>query len=1137
MSNIMNQDFPDNEEDEEDDFNPQPEIASDDELDAKEGGNNDEDDEDDVPKNRSRSDAKREPKSGLAQNDGQDDENEEDEEDEEEEEEEEEEDDDDDDDVEGQPSRKRRKRRRNQFIDVEAEVDEDDEEEPEEEDDLPGEEMHPDDLQELPPGADRDDRMHRELDRQREQQDAMDVEETAARLKERYGRASRGTGTGSAIVPQRLLLPSSSDPRIWRFKCKPGKEREAIGRIQDRFIERQGSREALKIITVFERGATIPGHVYVEAYKLDDIMPAVDGIQHMFLGTKPLMVPVEEMPDLLRTKKSKQLEPGMYVRPKRGLYQGDLALVEDVEPNGTQITLKIVPRLDYGLSEDANAAALYEPDGFGGQKRKRLPKVSTQRPQPRLFSENEARKRHNRLVQRNGGLSNNSFTYNNKTYVDGFLLETFQVKGVLSEDVNPTLEEVTKFASGADDGTENLDLAALSATLKTTSGTDYLPGDKVEIFRGEQKGLSGHAVQVYGDVVRMQVDEGPLTGDIIEAPIRDLRKLFREGDHVKVIGGSKYHDEVGMVVRVKDDRVTILTDSNQQELMVFSKDLREATDSGGMMGFSKFDLYQLVQLDAATVGCVIKVDRETLRVIDQNGSVRTVLQSSISNVLSNNRGAETVATDRDGNEMKKDDTVKEWSGEQRGGRAIHLHRGFAFVQNRESRENSGIFVTRSNNLITVAGKGGRIGNGPDLTKMNPLLKQGGGGPGAAMPPPQRGRDKLIGRTVKIRAGPQKGMIGIVKDSTALGAIIELHGKIKKITLPKEKLAVIDPQTGAVVHADAQTFGTGRPPPQMQRGPAPGGQTPSRGFGSTPMQSGGRTPAYAMQGGRTPAWKQDTGSRTPAYASGGQTAYGNGGQTSYGGATSYGGGGGSSVWGGSGAVSHEYHYVDIWFNIANLQYSNQHGTPTAAAAEPRPTSLARKHQRMQAVLRLLPLGSARLRQELVNIRLLQPMLHPVASPKPQQPIPRHLLQMTARDMSRLREAEAGNLGFERSHRRLGRLYTMSRSHPLVQFDKFGSVFQTLHDCSLPYLLRTHRHRHHGHSHICSTRLSRQSWATSSSSSLSRTAALSSFISPSTSARKASRSCWIVFVGRKCLLRCTGMMPGAAARAFGALTKLR
>ena len=58
--------------------------------------------------------------------------------------------------------------------------------------------------------------------------------------------------------------------------------------------------------------------------------------------------------------------------------------------------------------------------------------------------------------------------------------------------------------------------------------------------------------------------------------------MFKEGDHVKVIGASKYRDEVGMVVRVAEDRVTLITDANEKEIEVFSKDLREAADSSGM---------------------------------------------------------------------------------------------------------------------------------------------------------------------------------------------------------------------------------------------------------------------------------------------------------------------------------------------------------------------------------------------------------------------------------------------------------------------------------------------------------------------------------------------------------------------------
>lgn len=913
MANILDHNF---EDDEEDDFNPQPEVGSDDEGDAKprvevEG---EDDDDDQAPAARSRAETDGDDElreedgdgiNGAAEdeddgidngNDNGDAEEDEDNQDEEEEEE-------DEDDEEDQVSRKRRKTsKRNQFIDVEAEVDEDDEEEPEEEDDLPGEEMHPDDLQELPPGADRDDRMHRELDRQREAQEAMDVEETAARLKERYGRQARGAGAGAAIVPQRLLLPSVNDPRIWRLKCRPGKEREIVFSIQHRIVERSKSREPVQIYSAFERSGPMSGSLYVEAMRQDDIISSLEGITHIFFGTKPQMIPVEEMPDLLRTRKQKRLEPGMYVRPKRGLYAGDLAQVDAIEPNGTEVYLKLVPRLDYGLTEDANAPVM-ESDGQGGMKRKRVQRAVGQRPSARLFSEVEARKRHTRYLSKSTqSLMHNAWNYQGKEYVDGFLIEPFKIGTLETTNVNPTLEEVTKFAAGNDDGTENLDLAALAATLKTSAGADYLPGDKVQIYKGEQKGLTGRAVEVYGEVVRIRIGEGQLRGQTVEAPIRDLRKLFREGDHVKVIGGSKWQDEVGMVVRTKDDRITILKDSDQTEITVFAKDLREATDSGGVVGASKYDLFDLVQLDASTVGCIIKVDRESLRVMDQFGSIRTVLPSSISNKIERRRD-QGPAADRAGNEIKVGDTVREYGGESKSGSVQHVHRSYVFAQSRESRDNAGVWVARCGNVEIAAAKGGRVG--PDLTKMNTALRGPNAGAVPMPPPQQKGRDRLIGKTIKIRAGTTKGMIGIVKDTTDDMAIIELHAKNKKVTIAKDKLVVVDAQTGQTINSDARSFGSGRGGGPPGRTPMMGGQTPGRGFGGPPGASSARTPAYAMGGGRTPTWKQDSGARTPAYAGGGQTAYGGGGfggatayggQTSYGGATSYGGG---SVWGGAG----------------------------------------------------------------------------------------------------------------------------------------------------------------------------------------------------------------------------------------------
>ncbi|KAH0015882.1 transcription elongation factor Spt5, partial [Aureobasidium melanogenum] len=328
---FLNQDFGDASDDEEE-FNPAPAVASDDEADNNDDNDqrqeDNQDDDDDAQPNARRSSAQEDdqdddaaPSRSRATND--DDDEEEDDEDEEDDEEDEE-----DEDI-GHPRKRRRKGPRNQFLDVEAEVDDEDEEEPDEDDEIAGEEMHPDDLLELPAGAERDDRKHRELDRQRDLAASMDAEKQAQALKERYGR-NRAANVDSAVVPQRLLLPSVDDPKIWRLKCKPGKEREVVFAIMKRIEDRAGTREPLQLISAFERGGVMAGNLYCEARHVEDVTNALEGLQDVYMGTKPMMVPITEMPDLLRTRKSKALEPGMYVRVKRGKYAGDLAQIDEV---------------------------------------------------------------------------------------------------------------------------------------------------------------------------------------------------------------------------------------------------------------------------------------------------------------------------------------------------------------------------------------------------------------------------------------------------------------------------------------------------------------------------------------------------------------------------------------------------------------------------------------------------------------------------------------------------------------------------------------------------------------------------------------------------------------------------------------
>lgn len=825
------------------------------------------------------------------------------------EDEEDEEDEDDEEEEEVGHRRKRRRERRNQFLDVEAEVDESEDENDDDEDELNElkdgfiAETHPDD-DDLPAGRDIDDRRHRELDRRREMEASMDAEKQAEILRQRYAKTRKSNyGAADTAVPKRLLLPSVDDPSIWAVKCKEGKEREVIFSITKRIEERLGTKDQLAITSAFERAnsnAPIRGYIYVEAQRQADIEKALDGMLNVYPRTKMQLVEIKEMPDLLRVKKSDPLEPGSYVRLKRPVkYAGDLAQIIDVTENGLEVRVRFVPRLDYGAHEDLQGNQL---DAQGKRKRP----TAGPRPPPRLFSEVEAKRRHARYLT--GNPQTKVWQYMGDEYVNGFCEKDVKIQLLQTKEVNPTLEEVSRFATGGENGVENLDLKALASSLKdSTASSTYLPGDIVEIYEGEQKGVAGKVINIHGDIVTMNVTDGDLRGQTIEVPQKGLRKRFRQGDHVKVIGGSRYRDEVGMVVKISQDRVTLLTDQDNREVTVFSKDLRESSDSGGAGSLGQFELWDLVQLDPTTVACIIKIDRESLIVLDQNEQVRTLLPSQISQKIGRRRFG--VATDRDGSEIRVDDIVREVGDGGRQGKITHIHRSFLFMHSPEITEHAGIFVTRTTNVQTIAAKGGRIatGNAVDLTSMNPALKLNPNGDAVAMPPPKfMGRDRTIGQTCTVKKGVYKGLLGIVKEATDTHARVELHTKGKTISVLKDFLAFKDQRTGQTIDPNVRGGYRGAATPRGGGSgyggrSSYGGATPGGGTGHTANswnrtpQNDGRTPAWGKQeGGRTPAWQSGGGGRTPAWQSGGndgsRTSYGgnNGGQTAYGGATTYGG---------------------------------------------------------------------------------------------------------------------------------------------------------------------------------------------------------------------------------------------------------
>ncbi|GAA5832358.1 hypothetical protein JCM11251_006422 [Rhodosporidiobolus azoricus] len=852
-----------------------------------------------------------EPKQGEAEGEG-------DAEEDEEEEEEEEEDDDD-----GRPRKKRRRRRGgNQFLDIEADVDEDEDEEEEEGEEgfvandnfiVNNRERNRERDGSLPPGEDMyddgdgdvdSDALHRRLDQRRKMQRDKEAAALAHEIDEKYKKSRYTTEGGEDWAPKALLMPGVNDPSIWGIKCKIGRERDLVLSLSRKAAALAASDNAapLQIISAFQRDS-LKGYIYIEARSEAHVRNAIHGLVGLYHNGPNgiFLVDIEEMPDLLKTKQKKvSLQEGGWVRFKRGKYAGDLAQIIGLSDNVEEIALKFIPRIDLTPKDDNLRT------GSDGKKRGRGAGVPLAfRPQQRFFNAEEITKIYGgkEVSKRPGGI----YVFKSDEYKDGFCEKDVRISGLTTEDVHPSIDELTRF-QGENAGGDALDLTQIAADVRKLSKTILQPGDHVEIFEGDQKGVYGTVDSVTNEVVVVLPHADlDLDGLKIEVPARSVRKRFKAGDHVKVMQGTNA-DETGLVVKVQGDVVTFLSDLSSTEVSVFAKDVREAAEVGsGVNVIGGFELHDLVSLDPQTAGVIIKIERDMFRILDQTGAVRNLKPNQISGKV-NSRFA--VATDKDGFDIKQDESMKEVSptGVERRGRVLHVYRSmYAFLHSRDIVENGGVFVCYARNLESTAPRANKpkmgMGMNPERMGMAPVPQPQVMTGGSNRP------DGRINRRIAVTQGTYKGHAGIVKDVTGNQARVELHSVRKVITVDVAKLKEQKPD-GTLVplmerpgggpgyggrtgfNRENSSFSTASnsaplgggahggygarggahamPPPDF-RGAAPG----------TNPYAGGRTPAPSYSGGKTPA-PSYSGGKTPAPGYGGATPFG-------GGATPFGGG--------------------------------------------------------------------------------------------------------------------------------------------------------------------------------------------------------------------------------------------------------
>ncbi|KAG4101159.1 transcription elongation factor Spt5 [Neocallimastix lanati (nom. inval.)] len=740
------------------------------------------------------------------------------------------------------PTKKSRSAR-NMFIDTEAAVDDEEEEEEEEEDYERSEEAEAASIEK----SYLDERSHRQLDRSRQYQDEMDAEELAEQINQRYKSQSQGFRGNVDHVPQNLLMPDVKDPKLWCIRCKPGKERDIVFNMMRKYFDMEYSQHPVQILSIFTRD-NLKGYLYVESESKAFVQRAIEQTNNVYMSRMTL-VPIKEMTDVLTIRgKESEIKPGSWARVKRGKYAGDLCQIIEISESTDAVRIKIIPRLE-----------LKKKGIMGDKKRKK----ETERPPQKLFNPNDVDKSDHQLSKSKGYWIYGSDMFNK----EGYLEKEMKIISLDINGINPTLDEITKFSGGAI-GENQMDLAELSITSGSAiaSTEDFFVGEHVEVTEGELINLHGIVKSVDNEIVSIiPADSEELDTGLLTFPANQLRKRFLEGDHVKVING-KHKDETGLVLKIVGSIITVLSDLTLKEIVVFSKDLRAATEiTSTVSTIGPYDIHDLVQIGYNNVGVIIKIDRDMCKVLDNYGQVQQISSKN----LGQKHNRKALATDAHGNTISPGDTVQTTDLQKRKAVILHVYRGLAFLYSREYPENEGVFYEKTDNILLVNGKNMKDDDGfakpfGSYSKRNNSQNRnnrrnnfGGRGGGRG----RRGRDSILGKTVTLKSGPFKGYLGIVKDCTDDMVRVELHTNSKIIPTERSNVQLQGENQDNQNHYGGYS---GRI--------SDGGRTPMYSGAKTPRTPSyrydGSTPNPYSDGSKTPAW--DAGSRTPGYSMGSKT---------------------------------------------------------------------------------------------------------------------------------------------------------------------------------------------------------------------------------------------------------------------------
>ncbi|ERM95989.1 hypothetical protein AMTR_s00129p00026860 [Amborella trichopoda] len=314
-------------------------------------------------------------------------------------------------------------------------------------------------------------------------------------------------------------------------------------------VQSQGIKQQIKSVITLDY---LTNYIYIEADKEAHVKEACKGMRHIYSNTKPMLVPIKEMTDVLSVKsKSVELSKDTWVRVKLGTYKGDLAKVLDVDNVRQRVTIKLIPRIDL-------QALVNKLEGNEVGKKKNFV------PQPGFINTCEMKYMHIPVERRRDSITGEYFeTIDGMMFKDGYLYKTMSMKSISSQNIQPSFYELEKFRKPGKDS--DGDMASLSTVFANRTAAHCMKGDSVIVVRGDLKNLMGWVEKVEEESVYIR-SKIPCFKETLAVNEKELCKYFKPGDHVKVVSDAQ-EGATGMVVKVEGHVLIISSDTTKEDVL------------------------------------------------------------------------------------------------------------------------------------------------------------------------------------------------------------------------------------------------------------------------------------------------------------------------------------------------------------------------------------------------------------------------------------------------------------------------------------------------------------------------------------------------------------------------------------------